>query len=738
MTNLNLSGTQWPHALLVKPRGAAEVAAFVTKSGDKLVCNANLNPYSPVDGAPMQVTSSKKATLSAKRLEKAFVSVGRCANCQNELVASASLADAIETAGKDFNCVFCSSPVTPSVNNRQLIHALAAEFDEDGDFDGDGIPDDQDPDDAGFEGDEDGESTDGDDFNEGGDGGFGDEDDVVDEDYPDDDGALDDDGDDDEEYDGNEFPDDDEDDEGYDEDDVTEEAPEDGDETAGVRAFLNRTKKAVAAAKMKPKKRVERANDENCDDAIEGDGQTDAGVSGDAGDASMDFAAAVAAVRKKMKELGMEGALDGDADSAVDFQDEMNDVDPGLDTESHGLESEFGDNPDVDPLASAAPDVPAAPAMAHRLGDRPIAGKPRDNDAIAAMNEQARAALRDRRGARFDGNAHLKGPKALAGDDNMQGDRTVGEQPITPGTNATEGEENNQEETPGSNRSAPPNPDTQEVTPGTNENSSRVSGAQIVDWKTEKVELVATSDADIRWVFASGKPVGTIAKAAAAAGVQAQWNNSAGLQRAFAALCARGLPDAEATEFGFRAHAFTVNTNEAMRKMMRNQTEASLRRARDEADRSVAAYKQSVKTALTAALKGTFADLKNPMRDALVASLAKLAVDEPRGVVDSAMAASVEPFLVEVFKKADELAGKTDEARNETANIVATASYQARVDHASALAAKLAKGSAAVAGAKVATEFATDYSAPAADAATDQASKVRAGVAAILSKRLGR
>ena len=41
---------------------------------------------------------------------------------------------------------------------------------------------------------------------------------------------------------------------------------------------------------------------------------------------------------------------------------------------------------------------------------------------------------------------------------------------------------------------------------------------------------------------------------------------------------------------------------------------------------------------MIAALKGAYPDLENPLRDALVASLANLSVAEPRSVVDTAIA----------------------------------------------------------------------------------------------------
>ena len=95
---LKLDAAKSP-ALLVAPRtGGVEVAAFVTASGDRMVCNADLKPFSPVDGSQMQLLSSARDTFNNSTLRKTFVRVGKCLACESVLVATASLADAIDTA----------------------------------------------------------------------------------------------------------------------------------------------------------------------------------------------------------------------------------------------------------------------------------------------------------------------------------------------------------------------------------------------------------------------------------------------------------------------------------------------------------------------------------------------------------------------------------------------------------------------------------------------------------------
>lgn len=631
MLNLTLGKNQWPPALLVASEGAIEVAAFATKSGDKMVCNANLEPFSPIDGTPMQKVSAKAATVSADKLNRLFVTVGTCNACTKTLKATASLADALETAGEDFACPFCSASVPPVIDGRKLTLALAEEYNDD---------------------DEDSEA---------GDDAVDDDQDVEGDDAGDDDTEAEDEGD------GEDAGDD---------ESVDDEDDEDKDETAAVVAAIKgkKAKKAIAG---------EGDCDEDGDMSDDSEDTKDADMDGD----DEEFAAAVASLRETVKKMGLasEDDEDGSNDEESDDGGESADGDDGDWSET---EDEGDDDAEGEDKGEEASD------------DQPKAGQATEDAAIDKMNDEARAALRARRGNKPDGNRRMKSTKALSS--NTEGDSTVAEQGITPGSNKTTGEENTQEKTPGNGDKTQPNTDHQEKTPGTNENA--MAGDMLVEWTTAKVELVTAGDDNVRWVFANGQPVATLNKGKATAGIVAQWSKPA-LTASFVATCARGLPPAEAAEFGFAPHKFEVQANDAMRTAMHRMAFVATENSKKEVARNQERYQQSLRTAVVAAFKGAFPDLKNPIKDVLVANLTKLSVAEPRSVVDTAIATAADAFLVGVFAKADEIAAKSDEARNEVATFVASASFQNRIDDASGLAAKLAEGnSKMVAAASVATQ----------------------------------
>jgi len=653
MKSININETRVPHALLVAPRsGSVEVAAYVTADGDTIASNAGINPYSPVDGKPMQALSNKRITLNPRKLSS-FVRVGHCAACDSDLMATASLADAIETSGSQFNCTYCSMPVTPEINYRNLITALAEEHDED--------DSDSDEDNS-----EDTESED--------------------------------------ESDGGEEPEDDTEDEGdTDEDTESEEEPEGDEEEPEEEEEPNTDESDGDEIEDEPEDSEEDDTDSSADEPVVDEGDED-----DSGDTEEDpdespkeddteFASAVRKLRRRIKALGMadeeefddnEPVVDNDGDDDADLENDddivaEDDNEPVTDEEDDSEEpdenAEFNDD-EVEEAASAFSKI-----VAHRLGERPIAGRGVDRNDIEALNLNARAALTARRGNRLDGNAPLKGIRALAGFS-----ETIDQ--VTPGTNATEGEMNEQVETPGSNRKPPRNPNTQEKIPGVGP-GAETSGDNIVDWRTDSIELVATSNDASRWVFVNGRPVAQLYKQHASKGVVAQWSNMPVIEKSFIAVAKRGMPIEEAKEFGYRPHRFVVKADEVVRNAMRRQAEISTSNANLEVSRRIERYQQSVKTALLAVAKGVYPEVKNPMRDALVASLSKISVAEPRGIVDSAMAASLDKFAINVFKKADEIAAKSDDVRNEIASFVSSASFQARVDTASAVAAQLGANS---------------------------------------------
>lgn len=632
MPNINTGGDLRTHALIVSPKGgkSAEVAAYTIDDGSTLIANANIRPFSFLDGSHLQRMNANTAELSATYIKDHMVSVGHCESCDNDIIATASLADAIETANDEIHCPMCSANVKPAINNSKLINALASEYEEDAEEDDkddkDCDKDEKDCDDEEMASAVDSLKKKMAEMSNDEDEGDPDDADVVDdEDYGDDSG-------DDSEGEGDDEGTDDED---YIPDDTIDEDGGDGEE----------------------------GDDEDYtgdDDADSDSAESDEGNDGDMNDD------------------------DADQDGGVPYDDVY-------------------DDDDMEQATAAFKKV-----VAHKLGQLPVAGKGVDRPDIEGMNERARDLVRDRRSGKTDGNAYMKGANAVAKEltkekaaEKVEDKKTekveakVEEkttekaadagQEKTPGTNDVTGEMNKQVETPGTEEKKPGNMTTQEKTPGT-----EVSGDIIIDWTNSKIELVATADKDNIWVFANNVPVGKIVKEKASTGIQARWNEQAGLQSAFVAVAKRGFTVAEASEFGFEAQSFKVEGEQVIRNAMHRQAMLATENAKKEIANGVDRYKQSVRSAMVAAFKGIYNDLPNDFRDQLITSLASISVAEPRSIVDSAFAKSAEKLLVAVFTKADEIAGKSNEVRNEIASFVAGANYQSRINESTEFAAKLA------------------------------------------------
>ena len=785
MNRFNMRNAATPALFVVPPKGGVEVAAFKSATGDVLVCNANMEPYSPTDGAPMQKIASEVSHISAADIRKQFVGIGSCPSCASELRATASMADAIEISSAKIHCVMCSADVTPIIDTRLLTAALAAEVggdedddelddggadgdydtddgnldldsgdddeaseearisrrlrvskrravaaDEDGDLDEEEAPteDDVDEEDVSPEEarlmrrlrvlkrhrvlaalDEDGiDESGGDDLD---DAGAGDDEDYGDEDdatvasqrllmASDEDGLEDEDG------------------------DTLDADSDDGDQdeeedVASIRSLIRKSKKRRTRAVAFD----DGDGDEDDLPGSTGDDDDDAG-----GDEDEEVVAAVAALRSDMRSMGIITASEEDGldDEAVDT--DVGDEDDGEDADAieaasirrrlriirrkrlhAGLEGEddYGDDdaavdsnglsgdeefPDEDVEEAAAAFRPFVQRTLRRrriralAGDeQPIAGEPEDDEDIDAINEEARDRIRERHFGKPDGNRHIRGTRSLASNDS----RTPG----TSGNPRNTGDGERDPGTPGSTRS-PRNTDDgsrDELTVGTNR--GELAGDAIVDWTTANIDIVSVaSTPDTKWVHVDGRPVARLIKANASQGVVAQWDSPI-LVTAFEAAAKRGLIAEEASEFGFAAYRFKVQANDIMRNAMRRAASLSSRNAQNQVSRDHERYAQSVKVAALAAFKGTFTDLKNPMREALASSLARMSVAEPRTVIDQATAASIVPLLDAIFAKADEIYKKPDVARNEMANFVATSSFQGRSGPGAELAATLARGS---------------------------------------------
>jgi hypothetical protein len=676
MTNINLSEGQRTHALIVAPKGgkAAEVAAYTTNSGDVLISNSTIRPFSPLDGSHMQRMNSNSSELSLNYIVNKMVKIGHCTACDNDIVATASLADAVEVAGSSIHCPMCSSEMNPKINNNQLIAALASEFDSE-DEDSDENHDDEDNSDENHD-DED-YSDDTDDVDNSSDDEDSDNEPSDDEDS-DEDNSDDEDSDEDTEEPSDEDENHDDEDSDYSDDEDNSDEPSDDEDTEEPSD-----------------------EDENHDEDQHSEHSSD-----------KEIAKAVASLKRKMAEMSNDEDCSDDAE-VVDDKDYNSDEDPEMDEDSETDEDAIPDNTvdedggvpyddvyddeDVEKATAAFKKV-----VAHTLGDRPIAGKRVNRPDIDKMNERARDTLNMRRGNKVDGNAYMKGQNALAADD----------QDECPGTTEKTGEMTKQVVTPGTKEKVAGNNKDQPKTPGT-----EVSGDMLVNWEKDDINLL-TASANTLWVFANNEPIGKLIKEKASSGIQSRWNEKEGLQKAFIAVARRGLTATEAAQFGFEAKAYVVEGEKIIRNALQRQAMLATENAKKEVARNVDRFKQGVKSAMIAAFKGIYNDLNNPLRDQLIASLAAVSVAEPRSIVDTAFAKTADNLLIAVFNKAEEFAGKSDEVRNEIASYVANANYQSRINEGTVLAARLASNNGQLIAAKennvasekeIATE--NDYSA---------------------------
>jgi hypothetical protein len=84
----------------------------------------------------------------------------------------------------------------------------------------------------------------------------------------------------------------------------------------------------------------------------------------------------------------------------------------------------------------------------------------------------------------------------------------------------------------------------------------------------------------------------------------------------------------------------------------------------------LSAFEHGLKIASVGSIKGVWSEFSNPIRDALVQDLKRLAVVSPEQVVDRAFSEHGSAYLKMILSKAQELAEKSDDIRNETARLV--------------------------------------------------------------------
>ena len=207
-----------------------------------------------------------------------------------------------------------------------------------------------------------------------------------------------------------------------------------------------------------------------------------------------------------------------------------------------------------------------------------------------------------------------------------------------------------------------------------------------VNFKLADVACVLNSKRSAYFVFADNVPVGTLARERAHADNAALFEQDV-FAKAFVNQMARGL---DVSRFGYAPYTVKVNVAKHSK-----QKEAKLRAdvakvAGQDFDKKLNIIKDSMLTVATAANKRIWPDMANPVRDALVAKLTAIGVEDCAGIVDRAFAAKSSEHVEMLLTQALRLAELPAAVREERKRSVDTATYVLAQDGGSKFAEKLA------------------------------------------------
>jgi len=200
--------------------------------------------------------------------------------------------------------------------------------------------------------------------------------------------------------------------------------------------------------------------------------------------------------------------------------------------------------------------------------------------------------------------------------------------------------------------------------------------SKLVNWVTAQIHLVrATLDnSSIYYIFANGKPVGTLKQTLASDNLKEIFNTEK-FCKGFTTAATSGLTDEDAKNFGMEPLVTEISVDEHVTR----QIEDAKKSAENTIQSSITTFKskhnQALSTAVLGTVKGLFNE-KNALRDGLVVAFGKLGVVSPEKIIDSALAAHAPDFFRDVMTKANELVEASDESRNSIAKMVATASFR--------------------------------------------------------------
>lgn len=194
----------------------------------------------------------------------------------------------------------------------------------------------------------------------------------------------------------------------------------------------------------------------------------------------------------------------------------------------------------------------------------------------------------------------------------------------------------------------------------------------------QRVDLILAGGANpVYYMMVDYRPMAVMRKELASDGVKAIFNDAVKFKTAFFTAAAEGLTPDVQSDFGVEPVVVEVQPDAVVEQQIEERTSELTEQLNEERSTMEAAFKQSISTAALGVNKGVWKDVVNPLRVGLISELANVSVRNPERIVDRVFEKYGEDYLRAVIAKAYDLAEKSDDSRNEIAQFVEQASYQA-------------------------------------------------------------
>jgi hypothetical protein len=219
-----------------------------------------------------------------------------------------------------------------------------------------------------------------------------------------------------------------------------------------------------------------------------------------------------------------------------------------------------------------------------------------------------------------------------------------------------------------------------------------VDGAQLValdkgvNYKTADIAFVLNAKKTAYIVFADDKPVGTLARSRTHVDNAKVFEDEV-FTRAFSNQLVGGL---DVSRFGYAPYTVRINAKALRKEFTDKQIADTAKTVSVKFDARLDAIKTSLVTVASAANKGVWADYKNPLRDALVAKLTAIGIEDCAAIVGKVFVDASSEYVETLLSKAIDLANKPAAIREEFKRTVDTANYIVAPSNGSSLGARLA------------------------------------------------